>query len=157
MLRAKMWVGRGRLPEARRHTDAGLAEAPTSRPLRQLKAVLAKPGAKGGLEAGELLRGLLAEAPTDAEARQELTSRYLERLRPTPLLVLAVYAASSVLLMLPAPAPALCALGGAVLLPWLFLRRRRQAIQLSGSTPTPKTCGPSPAWPHTDRSCWPPP
>ncbi|MDO5052756.1 MAG: tetratricopeptide repeat protein, partial [Pseudoclavibacter sp.] len=130
ILRAQMWSARGRRDKAYEHIGAALARAPMHRELRRMKVAYSAPEAEGELEAIELLWGLLAEAPMDVEAQDELAIRYLRRLQPQALSVLAIFTAASVLLMLPPSPAATCALVGAVLLPWRFLRRRRRTLRL---------------------------
>ena len=142
MLRARMWRARWRPGRAREHLDAALARAPMDRELRRMRAV----DAEDDIEAVELLWGLLAEAPQDVEAQDELAFRYLQRLQPGgPFPVLLVFAAASVLLMLPPTDAALCALGGAVLLPGCSCTDVGGRSGSSRAAATTRSCGPLPA------------
>ena len=116
-----------------------------------MKVAYSAPEAEGELEAIELLWGLLAEAPMDVEAQDELAIRYLRRLQPQALSVLAIFTAASVLLMLPPSPAATCALVGAVLLPWRFLADAGGRSGSSRAAATTRSCEPPAACARAGR------
>lgn len=133
MLRGVLWALRGELPRAREYTAAGLAQDPTDPDLRRLAASLTTRDTKGAAETGRLLRGLLAEAPTDAQARLQLATAYTARIQLTLPVPLVVFLGASAALMLPPVTAAVCAIGGLALLAFFFRRCIRRAVEVAGA------------------------